>query len=59
MQRKLLENMNGVTVPMGMLHQYMPRQYYKVRDGKLGIKAEELVKDFVAVFIVDYNYAVV
>ena len=57
-QRKLLENMNGISIPMGMLHQYMPRQYYKVRDGKLGMKAEELVKDFVAVFIDDYNFAV-
>jgi len=57
-QAKLLANMNAVTISMGMLHQYMPKQYYKVRDGELSIKAEELVKDFVATFIDDYNYAV-
>ena len=58
-QKKLLDNMNSVTVPMGMLHQYMPKQYYKVRDGELSAKSEELVKDFVATFIDDYNYAVI
>ena len=58
-QEKLLSNMNGVAIPMGMLHQYMPKQYCKVRDGVLQLRAEELVKDFVATFIDDYNYAVV
>lgn len=57
-QAKLLANMNSAAIPMGMLHQYMPKQYYKVRDGELSIKAEELVKDFVGTFIDDYNYAV-
>ena len=55
---KLLRNMDSVTVPMGMLHQFMPLQYYKVRDGRLSGKAAELVKDFVGTFIDDYNYAV-
>jgi len=55
---KLLANMDRVAVPMGMLHQYMPLQYYKVRDGKLACTSAELVKDFVGTFIDDYNYAV-
>ena len=55
---KLLSNMDSVTIPMGMLHQYMPVQYNKVRDGKLPSASRELVKDFVGTFVDDYNYAV-
>ena len=54
---KLLKNMNSVEIPMGMLHQFMPYQYYKVRDGKLKPTAENLVKDCVVAIIEDYNYA--
>lgn len=56
-QEKLLNNMDRVEIPMGMLHQYMPLQYDKIRDGKLERKARGLVKDFVVTFIDDYNYA--
>ena len=41
-----------------MLHQYMPNQYIKVRDGKLELKARELVKDHIVDLVEDYNYAV-
>ena len=54
---KLLENMDSVDIPMGMLHQFMPFQYYKVRDGILPLKARELVKDCVTTMVEDYNYA--
>lgn len=54
---KLLANMNSVEIPLGMLHQFMPYQYYKVRDGKLKPTAENLVKDCVVAIIEDYNYA--
>lgn len=56
-QKKLLDNMRRVSIPTGMLHQYMPVQYIRVRDGKLGTEPEELVKDFVGMFIDDYNTA--
>ena len=36
----------------------MPRQYQRVRDGLLSVKAAALVKDFVVVCAEDYNYAV-
>lgn len=55
---KLFENMAGVEIPMGMLHQYMPLQYIKVRDGKLKKMPRELVKDSVVSLVEDYNYAV-
>lgn len=54
---KLLKNMNEVEIPLGMLHQFMPYQYFKVRDGKLKPTAENLVKDCVVAIVEDYNYA--
>lgn len=53
----LFENLDGVHIPLGLLHQYMPLQYIKVRDGRLELTARELVKDKVVERIEDYNYA--
>ena len=55
---KLFANIDSVEIPAGMLRQYMPRQYQRVRDGLLSVKAAALVKDFVVVCAEDYNYAV-
>ena len=55
---KLFENLDRVQIPLGMLHQYMPFQYPKVRDGKLACKAAALAKDNVVSMVEDYNYAV-
>ena len=55
---KLFENINSVEIPMGMLKQFMPNQYKKVRDGELKMKAAELVKDCVTEVADDYNFAV-
>jgi D-tagatose-1,6-bisphosphate aldolase subunit GatZ/KbaZ len=56
--RKLFANIDSVEVPAGMLRQYMPRQYRRVRDGLLEMKAAALAKDSVAEVADDYNYAV-
>jgi len=56
--KRLFSNMNGIDVPMGMLHQYLPRQYEKVRDGLLEKEAAALVRDCVAELANDYYYAV-
>ena len=55
---KLFANLDNVTIPMGMLHQYMPMQYIKVRDGRLPLRARDLAKDSVVTMVEDYNYAV-
>lgn len=55
---KLFHNLSGVTIPLGMLRQYMPLQYIKVRDQKLRPDPKELVKDSVVSLVEDYNYAV-
>ena len=54
---KLYSNLDNTHIPLGLLHQYMPTQYIKIRDGKLALKAAELVKDHVIDRIEDYNYA--
>ena len=43
---------------MSLLHQYLPVQYYKVRDGQLPLNPRALVKDCVAELVSDYQYAV-
>ena len=55
---KLFDNLSKVDIPMGLLHQYMPLQYIKVRDGKLTLAPKELAKDSVVSLVEDYNYAV-
>lgn len=56
--QRLFKNIDSVQIPMGLLHQYMPLQYNKVRDGILKPQGKELVKDAVISVIDDYNYAV-
>ena len=55
---KLFANIDSVEIPAGMLSQFMPRQYRRVRDGKLPMKAAALVKDCVVECAEGYNYAV-
>lgn len=54
----LFKNIDETDIPLGLLHQYMPLQYNKVRDGLLTTRAKALVKDAVIRVIDDYNYAV-
>ena len=55
---RLFDNLSSTNIPLGMLHQYMPLQYIKVRDGKLPMDPRELAKDSVVTLVEDYNYAV-
>lgn len=54
---KLFANLEEVHIPLGMLRQYMPQQFIKVRDGLLPMNARELAKDKVVEIAEDYNYA--
>ncbi len=54
---KLIDNINAVQIPTGLLYQYLPLQYKKVRDGKLPKEARAMLMDFVADAADDYNYA--
>ena len=55
---KLFENLRKYTIPMNMLHQYMPLSYNRVRNGELVLDPRELAMDGVAQFMMDYEYAV-
>lgn len=57
-QEKLFKNLTKKEIPMPLLHQYLPLQYTKVRDGKLKNEPRELVKDMVVYLVEDYNFAV-
>ncbi len=56
---KLFKNIdaNIENIPYGLIHQYMPEQYFKIRDSKLDFNAEALVLDWVTMFIEDYYLA--
>ncbi len=54
----LFKNLNETKIPLNMLHQYMPNQYIKVRDGVISPTPEELTKASVVSVVEDYNYAV-
>lgn len=54
---QLIARMQKVEIPLSMLHQYMPLQYPKVRDGQIPMDARELVKDCVLTFAEDYRNA--
>ena len=55
---KLFYNLDQLDIPMGLLHQYMPLQYIKVRDGRLSMSAKALAEDSVVTLVEDYNFAV-
>ena len=54
---KMFTNLTENEIPWNILHQYMPVQYNKVRDGKLALVPRELAKDGVVQFMEDYEYA--
>ncbi len=53
----LLDNLSAVEIPLGMLHQYLPYQYAKVRAGTLRAEPRALAEDCVVHMVEDYNYA--
>ena len=54
---KLIRNIDEQEIPTGLLYQYMPIQYKKVRDVKLKKDAKALLMSFVMDAADDYNYA--
>ena len=55
---KLIFNLSNVSIPLGMLKQYMPYQYIEVRDGIIQLNPRDLIKSAVNRIVDDYNYAV-
>ena len=55
---KLLNNLENVTIPSGMLKQYMPIQYARWLQGIIDYSPRSFLKDSVVQIVEDYNYAV-
>ncbi|MBQ6820460.1 MAG: class II D-tagatose-bisphosphate aldolase, non-catalytic subunit [Clostridium sp.] len=55
---KLMNNLEGVKIPMTVISQYMHEQYKKVRDKEIEPTAKALLKDRIGEYIDDYIYAV-
>ena len=54
----LLANINNAYIPVSVLEQYMPIQYTRLREGKLGMRSGAIIKDRVKDYIDDYLFAV-
>ncbi len=54
---KLFDNINSVKMPQGLLRQYLPNQYVKIREGIMPCEAREIVKGHIIDTVEEYNYA--
>ncbi len=55
---QMFSNLEGIEIPITMIHQYLPKHYELVRDGKLANESRELAKEGVTIFMKEYEYAV-
>ena len=55
--RRLIRNLRTVGIPLVLLSQFMPVQYWKIRNGQLKNDPEELIIDRVFEFMADYQNA--
>lgn len=55
---KLMNNLEGIEIPITIISQFMHEQYKKVREGILKPNAEDLLKDRIGEYLDDYIYAV-
>lgn len=54
---KLFDNIDSVKIPQGLLRQYMPNEFLRVREGMMKCEARELVKSHIIDVVEEYNYA--
>lgn len=55
--RKLFDNLTSVEVPLGLLSQYLPTQYIKVRNGTLPAAPQSWVEDHICSVLSKYASA--
>lgn len=56
-KERMLRNLGSAPIPLTLVHQFMPIQYAKIRNGQLKNEPEALLKDWVVNCIDDYMYA--
>lgn len=54
---RMLDNLRSVKIPLILLSQYFPIQYDKIREKRLGLAAEDIIKDRIKGRLDDYAYA--
>ena len=55
---KMMKNLNSTDIPLGVISQYMPEQYRKIRNGTLRNDPADLIKDKIKNVLAYYDYAV-
>ena len=55
---RLIHNIDNAEIPISVLEQFLPVQYQHLREGRIGLKARELLKDRIKDYIDDYLYAI-
>lgn len=58
-QTKLIDNLTNLKIPYGLLSQYLPLQYRKIRNGSLTDSPRCIIYDSIANMLDDYIYATV
>lgn len=56
-RQRLIDNLSGNVIPLCLLSQYLPNQYYRVRSGKLRNEALDILLDRIGDRIDRYLYA--
>lgn len=53
----LIQNINHAEIPLNVVEQYLPIQYRQIREGKLKLDAESILKSAIKEYINDYLFA--
>lgn len=48
-KEKLFKNLENIEIPLSVLSQYMPQQFYEVCQGKINMKPKELVHSYIRI----------
>ena len=54
---RLIKNVSSVDIPMGVLHQFLPIQYKRIRNGELPMDVEQIIDDHIIDVVRSYIYA--
>lgn len=54
-EKRLLDNLSQVDIPLGLMHQFFPDQYRKVRENMLSTHPSALLLDKICVVLDDYR----
>lgn len=53
----LLSNLNGISMPLSLISQFLPLQYNQIRNGEIENEARDIIRSKVISVLDDYRYA--